>query len=71
MFNWFKKDKVVPEPYIMFDMDKITEMDSLTPLQIIDLVSMVVGVKPSEAILPRGCREDYPHLSSILKAHIP
>lgn len=35
----------------MFDMDKIRELESLTPEQIVTLVSMAVGVAPDKAVL--------------------
>lgn len=47
----FKKKEKPKKIVYMFDMDNIRELESLTPEQVVTLVSMAVGVAPDNAVL--------------------
>ncbi|QNN99998.1 hypothetical protein phiPsa267_121 [Pseudomonas phage phiPsa267] len=47
----FKKKEQTKQLVNMFDMDKVRELDALTPEQVVSLVCMSVGVRPENAVL--------------------
>jgi hypothetical protein len=49
---WPFKKKEKPKQLVnMFDMDKVRELDALTPEQVVSLVCMSVGIRPENAVL--------------------
>uniref|UniRef100_A0AAU6VZH5 Uncharacterized protein n=2 Tax=unclassified bacterial viruses TaxID=12333 RepID=A0AAU6VZH5_9VIRU len=47
----FKKKPAPKREVIMFDMDKVRELDTLTPEQVVSLICMSVSVRPENAVL--------------------
>lgn len=49
--SWFRSTPKPLRKVYMFDMDKIREMESLTPEQIITLIANALGTTPEKAVV--------------------
>ncbi|CUR44278.1 hypothetical protein VCM_00059 [Pseudomonas phage VCM] len=71
--SWFKPK--VTARHVMFDMDKLKELESFTPLQVVELVCSAFQIKPENAVLmhcdPDTYQERYPNIAHILRVHQP
>lgn len=70
---WFEKKAKPQRSYVMFDVDKVKELNHLTPIQILELVCSAFQVSPEHAVLmhcdPDNYKEKYPSICDILRVH--
>lgn len=70
---WFERKKIVPRPVVMFDIDKVKELNHLSPIQIVELVCSAFQIKPENAVLmncdPDTYSEQFPNIAHMLRVH--
>lgn len=69
--SWFSKKPVEREPSVMFDIDKVKALESLTPIQILELVCASQQLEAHEAVLMdcnvHNYQSKYPAIAPFLR----